>query len=135
MPSSFWSKLEELVETSEVILDRPKGSAHPRRPEIIYPLDYGYLADTSGGDGDEVDVWRGSLEEATLDAVVCTADTHKRDAEIKVLLGCSPAEQTLICDFHETHGMGAMLVGRPEGSGATGPNGEGTVGGPAGAMP
>jgi len=114
MTSSFWRKLEELVEKSEVVLDRPKGSVHPRRPEIIYPLDYGYLAETSGGDGDEVDVWRGSLEEAHLDAVVCTADPHKRDAEIKVLLGCSPAEQRLIYEFHETHGMGALLVERPE---------------------
>ena len=113
MTWSFWSKLEELVEASEIILDRPKGSAHPRRPAIIYPLDYGYLSGTSGGDGDEVDVWRGSLEEAHLDAVVCTADPHKRDAEIKVLLGCSPAEKTLICEFHENHGMGALLVERP----------------------
>ena len=71
------------------------------------------MTGTSGGDGDEVDVWRGSLEEPHLDAVVCTVDTHKRDAEIKVLLGCTPADQALICEFHEAHGMGALLIERP----------------------
>jgi len=69
MVSPFWTRLEGLVEQSEVVLDRPKGSVHPRRPGIIYPLDYGYLTGTSGGDGDEVDVWRGSLEEPHLNCL------------------------------------------------------------------
>ncbi|MHC4469347.1 MAG: inorganic pyrophosphatase [Planctomycetota bacterium] len=112
MSSSFWSQLEELVETSDLVLDRPKGRAHPRDPSTIYPLDYGYLAGTSGGDGNEIDVWRGSLEDARVDAVVCTTDLVKRDSEVKVLLGCSPAEKTLILRFHRSHGMGALLVER-----------------------
>ena len=111
--SRFWSHLDELVETSELVFDRPRGSPHPRYPDIIYPLDYGYLTGTSGGDGDELDLWRGSLREPHLNAVMCTVDLGKRDAELKLLLGCSSEDRALICDFYRTHGFGAWLVERP----------------------
>ncbi len=73
------------------------------------------MAGTSGGDGSEIDVWRGSRKDARVDAIVCTADSFKRDAEIKVLPGCTQAEKTLIFGFHESHGMGALLVERQDG--------------------
>ena len=47
----FWNALDELVETSEIVIDRPKGSIHPRFPDFIYRVDYGYLRDTSSMDG------------------------------------------------------------------------------------
>ena len=112
MDDAFWSALDALIATSEIAIDRPRGSAHPRYPDIIYPLDYGYLTGTSGGDGNEIDVWRGSLPEDRLDAVVCTAGTHKRDAEVKLLIGCSAQERQTIRDFHQAHGAGSMLVER-----------------------
>ena len=112
MRISFWSQLDALVRTSELIIDRPKGSHHPRVSSIVYPLDYGYLSNTSGGDGNEVDVWRGSLPEACLDAVICTADLHKRDTEVKLLIGCSEEEKQIVFRFHKTNGMGVILVER-----------------------
>lgn len=36
----FWNALEELVKNSEIVIDRPKGSAHPRYSEFIYEVDY-----------------------------------------------------------------------------------------------
>ena len=110
--STLWHTLDHFVETSEVVLDRPKGSPHPRFPQIIYPLDYGYLSNTSGGDGQEIDVWVGSIRERPFDAIVCTADTHKRDAEIKLLLGCTPDEKQIIVNFFKTYEMGVMLIER-----------------------
>ena len=47
----FWNALDELVNTSEIVIDRPKGSAHPRFPDFIYRVDYGYLKNTSSMDG------------------------------------------------------------------------------------
>lgn len=35
---NFWSKLDSLISEEEIIIDRPKGSAHPRYPQIIYSL-------------------------------------------------------------------------------------------------
>ena len=41
--ASFWHEIAQLAKTNVIIIDRPKGSAHPRYPQVIYPLDYGYL--------------------------------------------------------------------------------------------
>jgi inorganic pyrophosphatase len=112
MQSAFWTHLETLMQSSELVIDRPKGSAHPRAASVIYPLDYGYLKGTSGGDGDGIDVWRGSLSDGRLDAVVCTIDLDKRDAEIKLLLGCTAEEKQVIWAFHTGVSAAAMLIDR-----------------------
>jgi len=96
----FWNSLEELIRSSEIIIDRPKGSAHPRFPHLIYPLDYGYLKNTASMDGEGIDVWQGSLPEKTLDAIVCTVDLLKKDSEIKLLLGCTEEEKQTILRLH-----------------------------------
>lgn len=79
---AFWTALDELVSSSEIVIDRPKGSAHPRFPAFIYKVDYGYLKDTSSMDGAGIDVWVGSGEKK-IDAVICVVDLRKRDSEIK----------------------------------------------------
>ena len=43
----FWNALDELVSHSEIVIDRPKGSVHPRFPGFIYRVDYGYLKNTT----------------------------------------------------------------------------------------
>ncbi len=62
MPTNFWHRLDELVETCPVVIDRPAGSTHPRYPDIVYPLDDGYLDGTTSGDGHGIDVWVGDAE-------------------------------------------------------------------------
>ena len=37
-------------------LDRPMGSRHPRHPEMIYPVNYGFIPDVYSGDSAELDV-------------------------------------------------------------------------------
>lgn len=49
--SEFWESLDKLVASSEIVIDRPKGTSHPNYPEFIYRIDYGYLKDTSSMDG------------------------------------------------------------------------------------
>jgi inorganic pyrophosphatase len=119
---SFWKQLDALIESTEIVIDRPGGSAHPRYPSFVYPLDYGYLQGTSGGDGQGIDVWRGSAAERRLDAIVCTVDMLKRDLEVKLLIGCTENEQAAICQFHnDGKSMAAILLGREpmrKGSGA-----------------
>lgn len=38
-------------------MDRPIGSPHPKHPDIIYPINYGYIPGVFGGDGEELDVY------------------------------------------------------------------------------
>lgn len=90
--AAFFTALDELVRKTPLRIDRPQGSSHPRFPEIVYPLDYGYLEETAGGDGDGVDVFRGSADGTGIVGVALTADLTKRDVEVKVLLDCSDEE-------------------------------------------
>jgi len=97
---SFWLDMTKLAKTNKIVLDRPKGKPHPRYPKLIYPLDYGYLEGTTAGDGDGIDVWFGSLESKILTGILCTFDKIKRDAEIKLLIGCTNEDIRIIRDFH-----------------------------------
>ncbi len=45
----FWERLDKLLDSVELVVDRPKGARHPKYSHIVYPLDYGYLSGTSGG--------------------------------------------------------------------------------------
>lgn len=109
--SNFWEKLVTIFENSEIIIDRPKGSVHPKYPSIVYPLDYGYLKGTKSGDGNEIDVWSGSLPARNIDYVIATVDILKSDVEIKLLCGCTIEEKDLILEFHNSSEyMSAIII-------------------------
>ncbi len=38
-------------------IDRPLGSQHPRFPDTIYPINYGYVEDVYAEDGQRQDVY------------------------------------------------------------------------------
>ena len=40
-----------------VTVDRPLGTAHPDYPEMIYPVNYGYIAGITAPDGEEQDAY------------------------------------------------------------------------------
>jgi inorganic pyrophosphatase len=109
----FWQRVESLVNSSRVVVDRPAGTRHPTYPDVVYPLDYGYLDGVPGGDGQPIDLWRGQLEDQSLVGVVCTADTLKRDGEFKLLLGCSESEIRIIEQFHTNQYMSCLVIMRP----------------------
>ncbi|WP_424951464.1 inorganic pyrophosphatase [Deinococcus sp.] len=114
MNPAFWTLLDDLGASSSVVIDRPKGSAHPRFPENIYPYDYGYLSGTTSGDGQGIDVWLGGGDVTQLSAVLVSADLKKRDAELKLLLGCNPAEQQVVVDWPNGYpSFQCLLVVRP----------------------
>lgn len=109
---AFWSALDELVAQSEIVIDRPKGTAHPTFPDFIYEVDYGYLKNTSSMDGGGIDVWVGTGEKK-IDAVICIVDLMKRDSEIKILIGCTEEEKGIVYRTHnETEYMKGILIER-----------------------
>ncbi|MBL8103165.1 MAG: hypothetical protein JNM02_11575 [Anaerolineales bacterium] len=109
----FWEEMIQLTKTHSIIIDRPKGQPHPRYFEMIYPLDYGYIENTSASDGGGIDVWIGSLEPKTLTGILCTFDTLKRDAEIKILLGCTAQDVEAIIHFYD-QSMRTLYIQRPK---------------------
>lgn len=112
--AEFWLKLDQLVTASNIKIDRPRGTPHPRYPSFIYPLDYGYLEDTRSGDKADIDVWIGSLSSRTVTALICSVDLEKRDTEIKILLGCTSEERRGILNIHNTSSQSAILLVRDE---------------------
>lgn len=109
---SFWKALDELVNNSEIIIDRPKGTAHPKYLDFIYRVDYGYLTNTSSMEGAGIDVWVGSGEKK-VDAIMCIVDLTKRDSEIKILIGCTEEEKSMVYKTHnETPFMKGVLMRR-----------------------
>lgn len=113
MSEKFWQKLDALIASSKIAIDRPQNTAHPRYPSFIYPLDYGFLQNTQAGDDKEIDVWIGSMEQKVVTGILCTVDSLKRDAEIKILVGCTHEDEKIILNAMNNQYMSAILVKRP----------------------
>jgi inorganic pyrophosphatase len=108
----FWEKLDEVIAEHVIVIDRPKGTPHPHDPEVIYPVDYGFLEGTEAMDGGGVDVWVGTTGLARVDGVLCTVDLEKRDVEIKILFSCTEDEMQAIDDLCNQGEMAALLIRR-----------------------
>ena len=110
--TQFWSALDTLVRQSEIVIDRPRGSAHPRYPDFVYPVDYGYLKSTASMDGGGIDVWLGTGD-GGVNAVICTVDLLKKDSEIKIHIGCTREETAAIYEKHnDSEYMKGILIPR-----------------------
>lgn len=108
----FWSTLVELVSSHKLVIDRPKGLPHPRHPTSVYTLDYGYLHGTASCDGRGIGAWLGSLSDRDVTGIICAVDLEQRDAELKILLGCTPAEMETAHNMHSLGGQSAILIER-----------------------
>jgi len=110
---AFWGANDSLVRESELVIDRPKGTYHPKFPELVYPVDYGYLKNTTSLDGGGIDVYRGSDASGIIDAILGSIDLHKKDSEIKILIGCTRDEKKQILEFHNRNEyMKGLLIER-----------------------
>ena len=110
-----WAGWEALIRQNGITLDRPYRSAHPDYPEIIYPLDYGYVNGTTSSDGNEVDVFVGSAESGLVGLLI-TTDYGRGDREIKLLYACTPEEIYLVngfINFDRQRMEGTLVLRRP----------------------
>ena len=85
----YFDILDRLIKENGITIDRPKGSAHPRYPDRIYPIDYGFINGTKSQDGQGIDVFVGDEKTEQIFGIVCTIDKIKMDSEIKVLYNCN----------------------------------------------
>lgn len=95
----FWQKLDTLYLSSQLVIDRPKNTCHYKYSNLIYPVDYGYLKDTTGSDQAPIDVFKGSIKSTKVSAIIVTADILKKDCEAKLLIGCTDEETLEILSF------------------------------------
>lgn len=61
-------------------IDRPLGSAHPNYPDLVYPVNYGYIPGLFAPDGEEQDVYvLGVTEPLETFTGALAAVIHRRD--------------------------------------------------------
>lgn len=93
-----WERWEKLILSEGILLDRPRATLHPRYPDIIYPMDYGFIRNTISSDGSGVDIFVGTGRERLVGMIV-TRDYRQGDQEVKFLWRCLPAEIYLAHGF------------------------------------
>ena len=93
-----WDRWEKLILSECIMLDRPRNSPHPRYPDILYPMDYGFICNTKSTDGEDVDVFVGTGP-SRLVGMIIAYDRRKKGREVKLLWRCVPAEIYLAYGF------------------------------------
>ena len=85
-------KFDEWVgRTIDIVVDRPLGSAHPRDPDFVYEVNYGYIPGTMAPDGHPIDVY---VLGATQPLERCSAQViavirRRDDVEDKIVVAMS----------------------------------------------
>ena len=98
-------------------IDRPLGLRHPRHPEMIYPINYGYVDGVFAGDGAEQDVYVFGTDKPlrTYEGIVVGVIHRLNDCEDKwiVSLDGTPIDRDDILEatmFQEQYFMGELYV-------------------------
>ena len=107
----FWQKVDTLYLSSDLVIDHPKNSHHAVYDNLVYPVDYGYLADSVSDE--KINIYKGSGSAYIVDALVVCADILKKDIEIKLLAGCTEKETESILEFlNQTDFQKSVIIRR-----------------------
>lgn len=70
-----------------IVIDRPIGSAHPNHPDLIYPINYGYIPGVFSADGEELDVYLLGVDTPVSEygAKVIAVSHRNNDVEDKLI--------------------------------------------------
>lgn len=98
------------------IIDRPAGSHHPRHPEMIYPINYGFVEGVMAPDGAEQDVYVLGTDKPikTFEGKVIAVYYRFDDVEDKWIVsidGRNYTDEEIIkmIDFQEQYFKGRLL--------------------------
>lgn len=79
-----------------VTIDRPLGSVHPEYPDVVYPVNYGYIEGIVAPDGEEQDAYVLGLTMpvGSVDGKVIAIIHRKNDVEDKWVVAAGNKEFT-----------------------------------------
>lgn len=75
-------------------MDRPIGSLHPKRKEIVYPINYGYIPNVIGGDNEELDVYLLGVDKPVLEYKAKVIAIIHRSDDVEDKLVAAPIGMT-----------------------------------------
>ncbi|MFI3283753.1 MAG: Inorganic pyrophosphatase [Erysipelotrichaceae bacterium] len=104
----FWQKLDTLLLSSNLPIERAKGSAHPKYSHLYYPLDFGKITDGSH----EISYYKGSHGDS-CESLVVAVDILSKEVMVNLLLGCDDEEIDAVLRFlNQTAFQKTIFVGR-----------------------
>lgn len=79
-----------LGKTVNMKIDRPIGSVHPKHPDLIYPVNYGYIPNVFSGDGEELDVYLLGVDAPVKEYSACIIGIIHRHNDVEDKLVAAP---------------------------------------------
>lgn len=67
-----WPFWERLIDERGIVIDRPRGHAHPLYPDMIYPCDYGHIPGAAAADGHAIDGFVGPVQTGLVGLIALT---------------------------------------------------------------
>lgn len=91
--------------TVKVTVDRPLGSRHPKHPDILYPVNYGYVEGLIAPDGEEQDAYVLGVDKPVTEFTgVILAIIHRlndcEDKWVVVPMGLTLSESEILDAVH-----------------------------------
>lgn len=86
-----WEAWDTCISKNGIRIERPRATAHPDYPSVVYPLDYGSVNGTLATDGEPLDLFVGRGTTGLVGAIL-TTDFRQQDREMKLLYDCTPTE-------------------------------------------
>ena len=80
-----------LGKTVDIKIDRPIGSTHPKHPNLTYPINYGYIPNALGGDGEELDVYLLGVNEPVTEYKAQIIGIAHRENDVEDKLVAAPS--------------------------------------------
>lgn len=108
--------IEYIGKEVTVKIDRPIGSSHPKHPDHIYWVNYGYVPNTVSGDGEELDCYiLGEYKPLKEYKGKCIAVIHRLNEDDDKLIvvpkekNFTDSEIRLLTDFQEMYYESVIL--------------------------
>ncbi len=92
----FWQKLDTLLVSSEIEIVSTAGSRHPQYANLVYPVDFGHLSESTEN-GMAVKVFKG--QSSFAQAVIVMVDILEKSIDTRVIIGCTDDEEMAILRF------------------------------------
>ncbi len=108
----FWQKIDTLYSSSKFNVAYEAGQAHKVFRNLVYPVQYGFLADLVDDKDLGIAVFKGSSL-SKVQSIIISADVFKKDIEPKLLVGCTEQEEhEILCFLNQTDLQKTILVRR-----------------------
>lgn len=110
----FWQKLDTLVMSNVIEIEKKAGESHDELKSLIYPVDLGQISDTLGIGNHTLEIYRGKkLSGKGIQAIAVSCNILDKTVEVKLIVDCDEEEiQSIITFLNSMDFQKALLIRR-----------------------